>query len=55
MSYGESGGNDIEFETMQGRDWPSVTQFSVFLENRVGQLLEVIRAFHGLEGQDRRP
>ncbi|HMB08505.1 MAG TPA: acetolactate synthase [Isosphaeraceae bacterium] len=32
---------------MQGRSWPSVTQFSVFLENRVGQLLEVVRAFHG--------
>jgi len=47
MSFGESGGSDLEFETLQGRDWPSVTQFSVFLENRVGRLLEVVRAFQG--------
>jgi hypothetical protein len=32
---------------MQGRNWPTVTQFSVFLENKVGQLLEVVRAFQG--------
>jgi hypothetical protein len=32
---------------MRGRNWPTVTQFSVFLENRVGQLLEVVRSFHG--------
>src|SRR6476646_8594473 len=47
MSLGEGGGEAIGFETMQGRSWPTVTQFSVFLENRVGQLLEVVRAFHG--------
>lgn len=47
MSLGEEGGEGIGFETMQGRNWPTVTQFSVFLENRVGQLLEVVRAFHG--------
>ncbi len=47
MSFGESAGGDIDFETMQGRNWPSVTQFSVFLENRVGVLLEVVRAFQG--------
>ena len=47
MSFGESGGSEVDFETMQGRNWPSVTQFSVFLENRVGQLLEVVRAFQG--------
>lgn len=47
MSFGESGSSEVEFETMQGRNWPSLTQFSVFLENRVGQLLEVIRAFNG--------
>src|SRR5262249_28236196 len=35
------------FETMRGRSWPSITQFSVFLENRVGQLHEVLRAFQG--------
>ncbi len=47
MSFGESGGSEIDFETLQGRDWPTVTQFSVFLENRVGQLLEVVRSFQG--------
>ena len=47
MSLGESGGSELEYETMQGRNWPSVTQFSVFVENRVGQLQEVVRAFVG--------
>jgi len=47
MSLGEGGASSIDFETMHGRSWPTVTQFSVFLENRVGQLLEVVRAFHG--------
>ncbi len=47
MSLGEGGGSEVEFEAMQARSWPTVTQFSVFLENRVGQLPEVVRAFHG--------
>ena len=47
MSLGEDGGAEIDVETLHGRNWPSVTQFSVFLENRVGQLLEVIRSFQG--------
>ncbi len=47
MSFGEGGASEVDFETMHGRNWPSITQFSVFLENRVGQLLEVVRAFHG--------
>jgi hypothetical protein len=47
MSFGESGGSEVEFETLHGRNWPSVTQYSVFLENRVGELLEVVRAFQG--------
>jgi hypothetical protein len=47
MSFGEGGGSEVEFETLQGRNWPTITQFSVFLENRVGQLLEVVRAFQG--------
>ncbi len=47
MSFGEGGGSELGFETMRGRNWPTVTQFSVFLENRVGQLLEVVRVFHG--------
>src|SRR5689334_24570468 len=47
MSFGEGGASEVDFETLHGRNWPSITQFSVFLENRVGQLLEVIRAFQG--------
>jgi hypothetical protein len=47
MSLGEGSGSEIGFETMHGRNWPTVTQFSVFLENKVGQLLEVVRAFQG--------
>jgi hypothetical protein len=48
MSFDEDeGGAEVDVETLHGRNWPSVTQFSVFLENRVGQLLEVVRAFHG--------
>jgi hypothetical protein len=47
MSFGEEGGSGVAFETLEGRSWPTITQFSVFLENRVGQLLEVVRAFQG--------
>ena len=47
MSFGEGGGSEIDYETLHGRTWPTVTQYSVFLENRVGQLLEVVRAFQG--------
>ena len=48
MSFGEEdGGSEVELETLHGRSWPTVTQFSVFLENRVGQLLDVYRSFQG--------
>ena len=47
MTLGESGGSDLDFATLQGRDYPSITQFSVFLENRVGRLLELTRVFRG--------
>lgn len=40
-------GAGIDFATMRGRDYPSIRQFTVFLENRVGQLLEVVRRFEG--------
>src|SRR5216683_2297099 len=43
MNYGE--GSDIGYSTARGRDWPSVRQFNVFLENRVGALLQVVRLF----------
>lgn len=43
MSSGEGAG--IGFSTMRGRNYPSLRQFTVFLENRVGQLLELVRRF----------
>ena len=43
MSYGEDSG--IDFATMRGREYPTIKQFTVFLENRVGRLLEVVRLF----------
>ena len=45
MSTGEGTGTD--FATMRGRDYPSIRQFTVFLENRVGQLMDVVRRFEG--------
>ena len=45
MSTREGAGT--EFSTIRGRDYPSIRQFTVFLENRVGQLLEVVRRFEG--------
>jgi hypothetical protein len=43
MSAGEGVG--AEYTTVRGRDFPTLRQFTVFLENRVGQLLEVVRRF----------
>ena len=34
-------------QTARGRDYPTIRQFTVFLENRVGQLLDVVRRFEG--------
>lgn len=45
MSVGEGAGT--EFSTLRGEDYPAIRQFTVFLENRVGQLLEVVRRFEG--------
>ena len=47
MSTGEGSGAGTEFATMRGRDYPSIRQFTVFLENRVGQLMDVVRRFEG--------
>ncbi|HIA71234.1 MAG TPA: acetolactate synthase, partial [Phycisphaerales bacterium] len=37
--------SQVPSETMQGYSAPSVRQFSVFLENRVGRLLDLLRHF----------
>lgn len=45
MSSGDAAGTGVS--TVRGRNYPAIRQFTAFLENRVGQLLEVIRRFEG--------
>jgi hypothetical protein len=40
-------GGAVGFATARGRNFPTLRQFTVFLENRVGQLLELVRRFDG--------
>jgi hypothetical protein len=50
MSHGsESDGFDsvVDYETARGRDYPTIRQFTVFLENRVGALNGFLRRFRG--------
>lgn len=44
-SFGADEGAGVGYSTARGRDWPSVRQFNVFLENRLGALLDVVRRF----------
>ena len=41
MNFGDEA--DIGFATAEGRDWPSVRQYNVFLANRLGALLDLVR------------
>ncbi|CAN5584560.1 hypothetical protein BH11PLA2_BH11PLA2_34950 [soil metagenome] len=43
MSFGDL--DDTDTLTSRGRDWPSVRQFNVFLANRMGALLDLVRRF----------
>src|SRR5262245_23432761 len=43
MSFGDEA--EIDYSTAKGRDWPSVRQFNVFLANRMGALLDLVRRF----------
>jgi hypothetical protein len=45
MSYGGDEGGTVGFATARARDWPSVRQFNVFVENRLGGLMNVVRRF----------
>ena len=45
MSYGGDSEEGVGYATARGRDWPSVRQFNVFLKNRLGALLDVVRRF----------
>lgn len=47
MSIGVGEGMATDYMTMRGRNYPTIRQFTVFLENKVGQLLEVVRRFEG--------
>ena len=49
MSQGEGFGSSVEYDTMNGRDYPAIRQFTVFLENRVGMLTTLMRRFLGTE------
>lgn len=41
----DDAGSEVGFSTMRGRDYPSVRQFNVFVANRVGGLMHVVRRF----------
>jgi hypothetical protein len=47
MTFGgeDEAGTGVGFDTARGRDWPSVRQFNVFLANRIGALLDLVRKF----------
>ncbi len=45
MSYGGDEGEGVGFATARGRDWPSVRQFNVFLANRLGAMMSVVKRF----------
>lgn len=45
MSMGDD--SNTAYETLRGRNFPAIRQFTIFLENRVGQLLEVVKRFEG--------
>jgi hypothetical protein len=51
MTEHREGGDFTESETMQGRSWPCLRQFCVFLENRVGRLSELMRLVEDLDTQ----
>lgn len=49
MSIGS--GAETDFATARGRDWPSVRQFNVFLANRIGAMMDVVRRFESTDIQ----
>jgi hypothetical protein len=50
-SYGGDEGAGIDFATARGRDWPSVRQFNIFLANRLGALLNIVKRFEGTDNR----
>lgn len=49
MSIGEGSGDGVITPDMtaHGRDYPTIRQFTVLLENRVGELMGIVRRFEG--------
>lgn len=47
MSFGD--GSDLDYATAHGRDWPSVRQYNVFLANRIGAMMDVVRRFEATD------
>lgn len=47
MSIGDE--SAIDFATARGRDYPSVRQFNIFLANRLGAMLDLVRRFETSE------
>ena len=45
----DDSGSSIALATARGRDWPSVRQFNVFVANRLGGLLDVVRRFESTD------
>ena len=45
MTLGDDEDEGIGLATARGREWPSVRQFNVFLANRMGALLALVRKF----------
>src|SRR5207248_6594555 len=48
-AHDDDAGGGVDLGTVRGRDWPSVRQYNVFVENRVGNLLSVVRHFETTE------
>lgn len=45
----DDSGSSTGLATARGRDWPSVRQFNVFVANRLGGLLDVVRRFESTD------
>jgi hypothetical protein len=45
MTFGDDDQEGTGLSTARGSDWPTVRQFNVFLANRMGALLDLVRKF----------
>jgi hypothetical protein len=45
MTLDDDDNEGVGYATARGRDWPSVRQFNIFLANRMGELLKLVKAF----------